>query len=349
MMKSVENNLVAELQAALGRYLADVPFCSLRAGKVQAGGIDWLGEILLPSGTKPILLEAKASGEPRAARSVAGQLLRYRAQNPDACLIFGAPYISAEAAAILRQDGIGYLDLSGNCRLCFDDIYVFREGRPNKFVQRRLLRSLFSPRAERVLRVLLADPNRRWKTAPLAKSAKVSLGQVAKVKALLEGREWVSREPHGLWLSRPTELLEWWSANYRYDRNLVRNFYSLNSIPELEGKLAQACSKLQQDYCLTGFSAAARLAPMVRYQRASAYVAGDIDQVAGQLGLKEVTTGANISLITPYDEGVLFDARTVGGVEIASAVQVYLDLLSSKARGEEAAKAVLEQVIKPTW
>jgi len=65
--------------------------------------------------------------------------------------------------------------------------------------------------------------------------------------------------------------------------------------------------------------------------------------------LKPVNSGANISLIAPYDTGVLAGSREIDGIRIASAVQTYLDLLSFKGRGQEAAQAVLDEVIKPTW
>jgi hypothetical protein len=88
---------------------------------------------------------------------------------------------------------------------------------------------------------------------------------------------------------------------------------------------------------------------MVRYQRATAYVIGPLDEVAGRMGLRRVTSGANVSLIKPYDEGVLWGSKEVDGAIVVSALQAYLDLLNFRGRGEEAAEAVLDQVIKPTW
>jgi hypothetical protein len=88
---------------------------------------------------------------------------------------------------------------------------------------------------------------------------------------------------------------------------------------------------------------------MVRYQRATAYVSGRIDEVARRMGLKRVTSGANISLIEPYDEGVFLGVQCVDGIRIVSAIQAYLDLLNFHGRGEEAAEAILDEVIKPTW
>ena len=65
------------------------------------------------------------------------------------------------------------------------------------------------------------------------------------------------------------------------------------------------------------------------------------------LKLKEVTSGHNLVLLEPYDEGVLDHRGLVK--EATSPVQTYLDLAASKSRGEEAAEFLLNQVIKKEW
>ncbi|HSB71933.1 MAG TPA: type IV toxin-antitoxin system AbiEi family antitoxin [Candidatus Methylomirabilis sp.] len=260
-----------------------------------------------------------------------------------------APYISQQSAQICTENGIGYVDLAGNCRLSFGRVYVEREGRPNPIPQRRDLRSLYSTRTTRVLRVLLLDPKKTWKLQPLAREAGVSLGQVYNVKKLLADREWIRTEKQGLRLVDPGPLLTEWSQNYSYRRNAARDFFSLDAPPDIESKLATACRDGGIQYALTGFSAAARLAPMVRYQRVMAYVNGDPDGVVKTLGLKEVPSGANVALLSPYDDGVFYGAADVNGIQIVSSVQAYLDLIGFRGRGEEAATFLLEQVIQRQW
>ena len=68
-----------------------------------------------------------------------------------------------------------------------------------------------------------------------------------------------------------------------------------------------------------------------------------------ELPFKPVTSGANIRIISPYDDGVFYGTRNIRGQSVASPVQCYLDLKDEKARGEEAAEALLEKVIKPSW
>jgi hypothetical protein len=150
-------------------------------------------------------------------------------------------------------------------------------------------------------------------------------------------------------LIEPSKLLEEWSQNYSYRKNKTWDFYSTDEPPQIEAKIATACADLGLNYALAGFSAVSRLAPSVRYQRVMAYVSDQIDHVAGRAGLKPVTSGPNVTLFEPYDEGVMAGSRDVDNTRITSPIQTYLDLRGFRGRGEEAAEAVLREVIRPTW
>jgi hypothetical protein len=309
---------------------------------------DWAGKLRVGDGEWIVVFECKQSGQPRLAREAVNAILRWTTRRPNAIGVFAAPYVSPEAADILQRENIGYVDLSGNCRLSFDQIYIRIEGRPNKFAQQRDLRSLYSPKAERVLRALLLEPKQGWKVKDLARAAGVSIGQASNVKKLLEDREWLRRGERGILLTEPGKLLEEWSENYSYRKNKSWDFYSRNDPSEIEAKIAIGCTDLGLDYALAGFSAASRLAPSVRHQRLAAYVSERIDQVAERVGLKPVTSRPNVILFEPYDEGVLAGRRDVDDVRITSPIQTYLDLRQYRGRGEEAAEAVLREVIKHT-
>ncbi|MDP3186822.1 MAG: type IV toxin-antitoxin system AbiEi family antitoxin, partial [Anaerolineales bacterium] len=288
------------------------------------------------------------SGQPRLARQVAYQIKDWLAKGLGAYGVFIAPYISPEAATVCKEAGIGYLDLAGNCLLSFETVFVHREGKPNSRVQHRELRSLYSSKAERILRVLLTRPQQSWKTEALAEAAQVSFGQISNVKKLLADREWLAPNGAGIRLNNPSAVLDEWAAQYRFRRNQVVDYYALAEVAECEYQLAEACQRQGMRYALTAFSGAARLAPAVRYQRAVAYVDGDPDSLTDSLGWKRVTSGANVSLLVPYDEGVFFDSREMGGMQLVTPVQIYLDLQNYRSRGQEAAQAI-RKVIDQSW
>jgi hypothetical protein len=183
----------------------------------------------------------------------------------------------------------------------------------------------------------------------LVSEANVSLGLVSNIRKLLADREWIDSESVGFSLTDPLALLEEWSQNYTYRRNQVTEFYTLLDAAEFEHRLGEFCQREKLPYGLTGFSGAARLAPMVRYQRVMAYVQADLDQLTDSLEIKPVTSGANVNLLIPYDEGVFYGKREQGGLQVVTPVQIHLDLKGVRGRGQEAAEVILDEVIKKQW
>jgi len=347
-----DSSLLKQAETAVRACLADVPFS--RIEKVVARETDVPNSDLEISARfgklrKRLIIEAKSSGQPRFARQVATNLRLMRQSAPATYGIFAAPFITPETGDQLAEQGIGYVDFAGNCRLCFDSVYIRREGQSNRITEKRDLRTMYSPRAESVLRILLGDPQRPWKVQELATAAGVSLGLVSNVKRLLEAREWVSSGDDGMKLDQPRKLLEEWRGVYRLDRSRRYDFFTLDSISTIEQRLADACNRQSIRYALAAFSAAARYAPSVRYQRALAYVDADIDALAKVLSLKSVDSGANVTLMEPYDPGVYLDRSQFNGSTVTSTPQTYLDLISLRGRGEEAADFLLRNVLEPAW
>ncbi len=344
--------IVKQAKETLLECLREVPFLDI---DVQAesgsryGKADFKLHVKTPSGKSMLLVEVKSIGQPRIVREAVNQLLRSKGELPNAYGIVMAPYISTEAAEICLKDGFGYADLAGNCRISFDQVFISKEGKENRFSRKRDLRSLYSPKAERVLRQLFSAPIRSWKMQLLAKEAGVSLGQVANVKQLLLEREWIKSGGDGFQLIAPDKLLAEWSKNYDFGRSSVREYYSLLSAANFENNLADYCEKNKVRYALAGFSSAARFAPMVRYQRAMAYISGNIEEIARKFELKSVASGANISLVEPYDDGVFNGTEIRDAAKVTSPLQTYLDLCGIKGRGEEAAEFLKEKVMQPTW
>ncbi len=334
----------------LSDCLKEIPFLQLMeiSPSEKENGPDFILQVRIPDRSMTILAECKNSGQPRLARQAAYQIRDWLSNGLGDYGIFVAPYISNQAAAICREADIGYFDLAGNCLLSFETLYIHRDGRPNPRIQRRELRSLYAPKAERILRVLLTQPQQSWKTKTLAETAQVSFGQVSNVRRMLVDREWIAQTESGIRLNNPGAALDEWGRNYRFRRNKTFDYYALAEVSDCEYQLAETCQGEGIRYALTAFSGAARIAPTVKYQRAIAYISGNPDSLEAKLGWKRVESGANVSLLNPYDEGVFFGSSEVDGVWIASPVQIYLDLQEIHGRGQEAAQA-LRQIIEQSW
>ena len=228
-------------------------------------------------------------------------------------------------------------------------MYIEQRGRKNPYSERRELRSLYSPKSERILRVLVISPRKAWKVQELANEAEVSLGLVSKVKQILELREWIDSQSRGLRLLDLEVALTEWAREYRYSKHGTFNYFSFACGSDLEYQVFSAAKSCGIRIALTGFSAAVRYAPAVRYRRSMIYCAGEAAAIAQELDLKQVASGANLTLIQPYDEGVFYGRESRDGLPIVSPIQTYLDLMKQAARGEEAAEALMQEVIQPSW
>lgn len=353
MKKKVTDIIIAAKNALLS-CLSNVPLLkTIEIYEESNGRIDSsfdLSAVLELTGrTVKLFAEVKSSGQPRIARHAVNQMLRYRGKLPDAYFVFIAPYISSKSVEICESEGVGYLDFSGNCLLSFDNIFIQKKDYPNQFVEKRDLKSLYAPKAERVLRTLLCNPGRKWKIQELAAESAVSLGQASNVKKILVDREIVSGKRGGFRLIDPVVLLREWAENYDYRKNEVHEIYSLKNIAEIENTLAVYCNEHKIRYALTGFSGVARIEPAIRYKKAMVYATDLKEDDFSKLPLKEVKSGGNLLLFRPYDNGVYYGSRGVDSIQVASNIQIYLDLQSYRGRGEEAAQVVYERIADQAW
>jgi len=303
--------------------------------------------------TYGLIFGVKAQGQPRYAEMVANRFAAARTDGNDNWYgVFGAPYLSTGSIDICRKNGIGCLDLAGNCFLKFDGVYIEIQGKPNPYPDKRPLKSIFYQKAARVLRILLSDPHREWLVKDLAEAANVSIGQTSNVKSRLMDYGFIeeAKLDHRTFyrLIRPEALLREWAQEYCYRHNESSEYYSLDKIEVIENKLAEYCEKTSTRYAFSLTSGAALVAPFVRYKRVFAYVDGEPDVIATASGWKKVASGANISLMKPRDEGFYYGARDINGRSVVSDVQLYLDLQRYEPRGEEAAEQVLS-LLEKRW
>ncbi len=353
-MVMVEKRLESRVKKRLEALFSEVPFVCLKRWQREARTpegrqVDLSAQILARGEPWRLLVEIKSSGEPRYVRTAVQQLRSLLSEKRRTYGIVSAPYIGAEAGKICRNEGMGYLDLAGNCGLTFANLFIERQGIPKPPEERRPLRSLYAPKAGRLLRALLEEPKQPSTLQALAEKAEVSLGLAFKVKQRLLDFEFVAQGNEGLVLAKPEELLRQWGANYSFTKNDAFEYYSQGNPAQLETALSGYCRKAGTRYAFTLFSGAARVAPYARYLKGTAYVTGDPSEIAKKLEWKSVSSGANFTLLRPYDDGVFYGVRKINEDSVASDVQLYLDLASSKARGEEAATFLLEQRLRPKW
>jgi hypothetical protein len=288
-----------------------------------------------------LVLEVSSLGQPRQIRAAVTRLAEIRRELPGAYPVAAAVYIGPQSARILRSNGFGYLDLSGNCLIGLENVLIEKEGKRNVRPSTRPLRSLFAPRATRVVRALLTEPARAWKLEELAKAAAVSLGHGHNVVKRLEQVAWVERDDRQrLRLTKPADLLENWAESYSY-RDNERVSYT---IPERVGRkfmteLARAAESGGRRYAFTLNAGLSLVAPQLRIPAVHCYLDGDPEPLVTAVGLRPATEAdATVHLLTPHDPGVFYGLLEKGGLKVVCLPQLYADLVHYERKGSEQAE-----------
>ncbi|HKX63578.1 MAG TPA: type IV toxin-antitoxin system AbiEi family antitoxin [Verrucomicrobiae bacterium] len=342
------------IEQLLWNCLAEVPF--LQIVKVEqrvfadASRPEVIARVRIGAQERILLAEVKRNGQSRLVREAIENILRYRQTYADSYALVIAPSFTAQSAKICRQEGIGYLDLAGNCWLNFDHVFINSSGRILPKQKRPPIRTWYSARVERVLRVLLMQPNRTWKTRELAMEAHVKPGQALSIKHFLAQRAWVEDGRQGFRVTEPGLLLDEWAEHYPAGKSAERVFSSSRSIVELEAMLASVCQEQVIPYALMGYSAAMRYNPQLHYQRVSAYVLSDLSKVISALELTESSgSKGNVSLWIPHDEGVLRGSEQFDHARVTPLVQTYMDLIGQEGKGEKEANHLWQTLMRERW
>ncbi len=349
--KELEQKFKANFKELFPKLKGATPVTALYKDLSEGGKVvDIILRLKVGDQTKNLLCEVVSQRYPKQLREKGVQLLEISQRGRKGYPVIIAPYISELGREICKKIGIGFLDLSGNAYLDFDSFYMEIEGKPNKFKYPSEPTGLFNPKAERILRFYLLKDSAKEESGDsyrdITKEVGVSLGQLSKVNKKLDGFGLWMEQPKGLRIIDKTKLLDLWRENYRSERNEVLNFYSIMQVPQIEKELAEFCKTKKIQYALTVFSGANRLAPFTRYNMATSYFSGDVEELKRGLELKEVPSGADLQILVPYDEGVYYKSQEVDSVKVASPVQIYLDLYNYAGRGREQAEFLREKIIK---
>jgi hypothetical protein len=173
----------------------------------------------------------------------------------------------------------------------------------------------------------------------LAKRAGVDPGYASRVINVLDREALVTRTTRG-----PITNVDWrallsrWSQEYSpFARQGAKMHLAARGIPAVIERLKKAKAR----YAVTGSWAAAEVAPVAAPRLLLVYVDDPAD-VEKALDLRPDDAGANVAILTPFDDVVFERTSTIGGVTVAALSQVAGDLLTSPGRGPNEAEALME-------
>lgn len=127
-----------------------------------------------------------------------------------------AKYITSEVALELRENGINYLDLAGNCYIKFQDLLLYIVGQKVQKKEKTNQAKAFQEAGIKLIFNLLNNPeNVQLSYRELAELAEVSIGSVSNVINELEDQNFILRTKLKRVLKNKTQLLERWVIAYQ--------------------------------------------------------------------------------------------------------------------------------------
>lgn len=351
-LKNMKQNLMETQYEQLAKeqfckIINDIPFVSdieIVPTGLQGGFGDFHAIVHFTDEEEPIrfCIEVKSNGEKRFVNTfmlMAGQ------HKDDACYVFMAPYISEESARAMKEGKYSYMDLSGNCYILTRRIFMYVRGLANKYIVKKEKKNYLSKSsgaASTIMRTMLNEPEKQWQVTTLAQESGKAIGTVSNVKSFLRDKDWIKEGRTEFKLQNIKEMLYVWAKDYHKKDARTYEFYSLESISEVEQEIAEWSVIHDNGAILGGFSAAARYAPTVRYKKVDVYVEPQFfNEFVKDLDLQSVSSGGNVVITIPHDETPCMYAKMIHGSYVTSPVQTVIDLLGNAGRGEEAADAII--------
>jgi hypothetical protein len=326
------------------------------AGPAGGRGADALVEVSSSGDAvyTELLVDLERRITPRRVEDVLlPKLALIRQVNTAMNLLVMAPWIAPRTQQMLREHGIGYLDLTGNIslRIPRPAIVIQTEGasrEPRVGAARDEHRpTLAGPRAGRLIR-LLADVAPPYRAAQVAEAADLNLPWVSRLLGHIEDQLLIRRDgrviTHVDWLN----LLRARAETFELLRhNKYVGMLAPNGIAQVHHAL-RSLSPFEsggEHVIMTGPYAARAVAPLAAGGQLMLYVEGgprSLDTVADQLGLLRVADSADVLLLRAHDKVVFERPRMVDGIDHVALSQLALDCLSGPGRMPAEGEAILE-------
>lgn len=294
-------------------------------------------------GSATLVVESRDSLSPRDARTLLPRLAQLvRSISGNTPLLVVAPWLSERSRGALAEEGINYLDLTGNALVRLDHPALFlhstgaaRNPQPRERGQAQAT----GTKAARLLRLLI-DVSPPYGVRQLAAATGLTAGYVSQILSTLDREALVDRDRRGIIEGVDTiGLLRRWARSYDvFSSNRAQAFVAPRGFEDLLERFAEG---VEQRVALTGSQAASRLAPVTAPAVVMAYC-DDTGALAEQLRLLPSDEGSNVFLLTPYDECVWQRMEVVSGLRFVATSQVAVDCLTGNGRMPAEGEALLD-------
>ena len=314
-------------------------------------GVDLAADVRFEKLQFEMIIEVVAGNSLPILRNKIGRLKAFADQKRDAVPVLVAPYLSPERQELCQNEGVDFIDLSGNVHLQYKSLYIDKRGLPNRFPEKRYGRNPFSDKASLILRALLEGKEQSWGIRALAHKIGLDPGFVSRMAKENEDRGYVARLDSKLRLRSVEGMLDDWVRSYSLKKNKHSRYFCMaESAGGIIDKIRQLAIADGVQYALSVQAGASLVAPLSSFKEVHVYVSSERDAAFFEkaLALTPAERGANLILMRPYyKNSVYYGSRIIDGLRVVSDIQLYLDLYGYPIRGLEQAEHILNHRIKP--
>lgn len=302
-----------------------------------------------------LVVDAKTAVTPSTALRTAAikPALLARLKTADALLLV-APWLSPRSRELLEDQGVNYLDLTGNVSINLrrPPIIIRTDGaQQSPAPERRGQRGLSGPRAARLVRELVdIAPPRPWQASELVDRTGLSQGYVSRLLDVMVDQALIRREGRLIVDVDWAGLLRARASTYQ----LMRTGHHVPVVARRgRNRLLEelAAGEGRHQVVVTGSYVAEQVAPLAIGGPLMLYVpAGPhvIEETAKDLGLLRTDQalnpslrGADVIVMQPSTDLPMLRPQIISGVNCVAYSQLVLDCLSGPGRMPAEGEAVL--------
>ena len=287
--------------------------------------------------------------EAKRLRHLSSEIRRQTPRSTITVPLLIVPFMGQVGRRICDAEGISWLDLSGNASIKAPRLRVLISGQKNKFVRRGRKATPFAPKASRVTRQFLFEPQRTYTQSELVKLTELSQGLVSTTLRTLEEQNFVKRKGRLFEATNTSLLLDSWHEAYDFTKHrILKGHIATRSSEDLTFSLSHSIQRKGMCYAATGLAGAWLLTRFASFRLVTLYLKDEpSSETLAELGFREQEKGANVWLVVPNDEGIFFGGQTRDEVSCVHPVQIYLDLKFQPERSAEAADHLREKGLVP--
>lgn len=356
-MRLTEADMLEKLEACLDRFGPLIITSIERQTTLKRGlRVDALLKFSIPNGPS---FEAVAELSPVSSPKMIldkSRILRnvlHESVNRRAIPLIVAPYIGRKQSELLLEEGISWIDLSGNMLIRVPpNIYIERSGKPNRYPDSAPIKKVFQGTSSLVSRALLLNPGGFSSLYEIVnyihdRNGNITLATVSKVLKSLAEDLLITKERSLISVKRPDELLgklaEGYS-DYKRRRRDCQFRYDVENV----GELCRMFYEVQVDYAYCGFYAAKIKGLAVTDQVSMFIKSSEQVRKAFRLNSSNISRDeefGQLCLIETKNPCVWFNLQRDPFENVVDDLELYLEMMIDTPRGPKIASVLKDRIL----